>query len=193
MSRPAVFFDRDGVLNSIVWRDGKPASPRTPEELVIEDAAAETIARVREAGYRVFVVTNQPDVRRGLMTDATLDAIHDKLAAVLPIDEIVACRHDNADACDCRKPLPGMLLSLARRWDIDLHGSWMVGDQDRDTACGRSAGVQTVLLKRPYNTGEGADHVVADLNAFRRLVLDDGSPRQCASRREPQTCSPITS
>lgn len=193
MSDRAVFFDRDGVLNSVVWRDGKPASPRSVDELVIEDAAAEAIARIREAGYRVFVVTNQPDVRRGLMADAALDAIHDKIASMLPIDEIVACRHDNADACDCRKPLPGMLLSLARRWDIDLHGSWMVGDQDRDTACGRSAGVQTVLLKRPYNTGEGADHVVADLHAFRRLVLDDGSLRQSAVRAEPQPCSPIIS
>lgn len=193
MSRPAVFFDRDGVLNSVVWRDGKPASPRTLDELVIEDAAAETIAQAHAAGYRVFVVTNQPDVRRGLMTDAALDAIHDKIASTLPIDEIVACRHDNADACDCRKPLPGMLLSLARRWDIDLHGSWMVGDQDRDVACGRAAGVQTVLLKRPYNTGDGADHVVADLNAFRRLVQDSGSPRQGASCAEPQPCSPITS
>ncbi len=193
MSRRAVFFDRDGVLNRVVWRDGKPASPRSPDELVIDPDAAETLALVREAGYRVFVVTNQPDVRRGLMTDAALDAIHDEISHRLPIDEIAACRHDNADACDCRKPLPGMLLSLAKRWEIDLHGSWMVGDQDRDTACGRAAGVQTVLLKRPYNTGDGADHVVADLHAFRRLVQGDGSPRQCASRREPLSCSPTTS
>ena len=66
----AVFFDRDGVLNEIVERDGKPASPRTPEELVVAADAPQVLSRLREMGFKIFVVTNQPDVRRGLMSDA---------------------------------------------------------------------------------------------------------------------------
>jgi D-glycero-D-manno-heptose 1,7-bisphosphate phosphatase len=154
--RPAVFLDRDGVLNRIVERDGKPASPRTPDELVIEDGVARALAELKALGFPLFVVTNQPDVARGLMSGAALDAIHARLATLLPVDEIVACRHDNADNCACRKPRPGLLTGLAARHDIDLSRSWMVGDQDRDIACGRAAGCATVLLARPYNSGLGA-------------------------------------
>jgi D-glycero-D-manno-heptose 1,7-bisphosphate phosphatase len=164
--RPAVFLDRDGVLNRIVERDGVTASPRTPDELVLEADAASALADLRTLGFPLFVVTNQPDVRRGLMTDAALDAIHAKLAGLLVVDEIAACRHDNADDCACRKPRPGLLVDLARRHDIDLAASWMIGDQDRDIACGRAAGCATILLARPYNSGAlaGADHTVASLS-----------------------------
>lgn len=154
--RPAIFLDRDGVLNEIVVRDGKPASPRTPQELVIVDDAPATLAAFREKGFSLFVVTNQPDVRRGLMTDAALDAIHAKLTSTLTVDEVVACRHDNADACACRKPKPGLILDLAARHGIDLSRSWMIGDQDRDIACGQAAGCATILIARPYNSGADA-------------------------------------
>ena len=161
---PAVFFDRDGVLNDIVERDGKPASPRSPEELIVAAGAKLVIDLLREMGFKIFVVTNQPDVRRGLMSDANLDAIHAKLSDHLQFDAIAACRHDNADACACRKPKPGLILDLAAAHHIDLSASWMVGDQDRDIACGTAAGVRTVLLARAYNSGAGADHVLESLS-----------------------------
>ena len=172
--RPAIFFDRDGVLNKIVERDGKPASPRTPDELVIVPEAAEVIAAARARGFHIFVVTNQPDVRRGLMSDAALDGIHAMLAASLSLDAIAACRHDNADACACRKPKPGLILGLAEEHDIDLANSFMIGDQDRDIACGKAAGVRTVLLSRPYNSRTGADHVLESLSQL-IAVMDDAS------------------
>ena len=174
--KPAIFFDRDGVLNKIVERDGKPASPRKPDELVIVPEAAEVIAAARALGFRIFVVTNQPDVRRGLMSDCALDAIHDKLASSLSIDAIAACRHDNADACACRKPKPGLILALAAQHDIDLAASYMIGDQDRDIACGKAAGVHTVLLSRPYNSRTGADHVLESLSQL-IAVMDEASHR----------------
>jgi D-glycero-D-manno-heptose 1,7-bisphosphate phosphatase len=162
MSR-AVFLDRDGVLNRIVWRDGKAASPRTVDELVIEPEAPAVLAALKDAGFKLFVVTNQPDVRRGLMARSTLKAIHAALRDALHVDDIAVCEHDNADDCACRKPRPGMLLDLARRHGVDLSASIMVGDQDRDIACGHAAGCATVLLARPYNAGAGADHVVETL------------------------------
>ncbi|MBI1682818.1 D-glycero-alpha-D-manno-heptose-1,7-bisphosphate 7-phosphatase [Caulobacter hibisci] len=163
--RPAVFLDRDGVLNSIVWRGETPASPRSPDELIIEPGAREALEALKAAGYLLLVVTNQPDVARGLMAGETLDAIHDKLRAALPVDAVAACRHDNADACACRKPKPGLVLDLAREHGVDLSRSWLVGDQARDVTCGQAAGCTTVLLDRPYNPGReaGADHTLETL------------------------------
>jgi D-glycero-D-manno-heptose 1,7-bisphosphate phosphatase len=157
MSRRAVFLDRDGVLNAIVRRGEVVSSPRTLDELQIEPDAPAALGRLRDAGFRLFVVTNQPDVRRGKMTAAALEAIHQRLAAALPVEAISACLHDTADNCACRKPRPGLLLDLASRLDLDLAASWMVGDQDRDVACGRAAGVGTVLLARDYNSGARAN------------------------------------
>jgi len=171
MSR-AVFLDRDGVLNRIVWRDGKAASPRTVEELVIEPEAPAALAALMAAGFKLFIVTNQPDVRRGLMGKSDLDAIHRALRAALHVDEVAVCEHDNADDCACRKPRPGMLLDLARRHDLDLAASIMVGDQDRDIVCGHAAGCATVLLARPYNSGEGADHVVDSLSQALGVIMN---------------------
>ena len=151
--RPAVFLDRDGVLNHVVWRDGEPASPRAVDELEIEADAPQALEMLKAAGYLLLVVTNQPDVRRGLMAAETLEAIHARLAAALPVDDIVACVHDNADDCACRKPKPGMILDLAERHGVDLSRSWMIGDQDRDVACGQAAGCATILLKKFYNSG----------------------------------------
>lgn len=159
------------MLNDIVWRDGKPASPRSAAELQIAEGAPEAVTAFRAAGYLTFVVTNQPDVRRGKMMTEALDGIHAALVEVIPVDEVRACLHDTIDACDCRKPKAGMLLDLAARWNIDLASSWMVGDMDRDIQCGQTAGVRTVLLSRPYNSGAGADVVVADLHQAAARIL----------------------
>lgn len=156
MSRRAVFLDRDGVLNAVVHRGDVVSSPRTVDELQIVPDAPAALSRLRDAGFRLFVVTNQPDVSRGKMTADALETIHRRLAAALPVEAISACLHDNADNCACRKPKPGLLLDLAARRDLDLADSWMVGDQDRDIDCGRAAGVRTVLLDRDYNSGVGA-------------------------------------
>jgi D-glycero-D-manno-heptose 1,7-bisphosphate phosphatase len=169
--RPAVFLDRDGVINAVVWRDGKPASPRTEDEFVFEPGVADAVERLREAGFMIFVVTNQPDVRRGLLEAAVLDAIEDRLRLHISPDGIRTCRHDDRDACACRKPKPGMLIDLAAHYAIDLPASWMIGDQDRDMACGRAAGCTTIQLARGYNTGAGADHRVDSLPEAASLLL----------------------
>src|SRR5262245_37039564 len=128
----AVFLDRDGVLNKVVWRGTVAASPRQVEEFEIEPSAAAGMEALKAAGWLRLVVTNQPDISRGLMTREALDAIHGRLAAAIDVDGISACLHDNHDHCDCRKPKPGLLTVLAASHGVDLEQSWMVGDQDRD-------------------------------------------------------------
>jgi D-glycero-D-manno-heptose 1,7-bisphosphate phosphatase len=184
--RPAIFFDRDGVLNYVVERNGKPASPRCADELHIVEAAAQVVADCKAAGYLIFVVTNQPDVRRDLMSADTLTAIHAKLRAALQVDDLMVCVHDDRDACACRKPKPGMLQDLARRWDVDLSKSWMIGDQDRDVECGNAAGCATVLIARPYNSGlhsTTADRVANDLAHAGRLILNPAAPARAVLER----------
>lgn len=178
--RPAVFLDRDGVLNAVVMRGGQPASPRTLDEFRLEPGVEAALARLHEAGLLLFVVTNQPDVSRGMMDGATLDAMHRIVQERLPITEIACCRHDNAHNCACRKPKPGMLLDLAARWDVCLSASVMVGDQDRDMACGRAAGCTTIQLARSYNSGDGAHHRVADLAGAVDMILQQTAARIAA-------------
>jgi D-glycero-D-manno-heptose 1,7-bisphosphate phosphatase len=153
MTRRAVFLDRDGV---IVADDGEiDASPR----LQLLPGAAEAIAAIRGAGWRVFVVTNQPVVARGLATEADVRAAHSRLAARLAdkgatIDAFYFCpHHPNATvseyrvACACRKPRPGMLESAAKEWEIDLASSVMIGDRPSDMAAGKRAGCRAILVE----------------------------------------------
>jgi D-glycero-D-manno-heptose 1,7-bisphosphate phosphatase len=171
MSAPAVFLDRDGVLNEIVWRDGKPASPRVLSEMVIPDNTPDLIAQLKAAGFKCFVVTNQPDVKRGKMAAGDLAVMHAYMADLLKVDAISACTHDNEDACACRKPKPGLVLDLAEANDIDLKASWMIGDQDRDIECARAAGVRPILLRRDYNSGESAEFNEASLKDAVDVIL----------------------
>src|ERR1041384_3180085 len=94
----AVFFDRDGVLNEAVVRDGKPYPPASPGELRIDPAAAAGLARLRALGLPLIVVTNQPDVARGAQNAEAIEAIHRRLREELPLDDILCCFHDDADA-----------------------------------------------------------------------------------------------
>lgn len=171
----AVFLDRDGVLNRVVWRGTVAASPREVGELEIEPEAPGAMQALKAQGWKRFVVTNQPDVSRGLMSAETLGAIHARLSEAMDIDEISACTHDNQDACDCRKPKPGLLTKLAAKHGVSLSDSWMIGDQDRDIECGRAAGCRTILLIQPYNSGADspADHAVSSLSQAIDLIVSN--------------------
>ena len=153
----AVFLDRDGVLNRAPVRQGRPLSVRGPEEVEVLPGVPEACARLREGGYALIVVTNQPDVARGRVSREAVEAVHAFLRARLPLDDVRVCYHDDADGCDCRKPRPGMLLAAAAQWGIDLGRSYMVGDRWRDIEAGRRAGCTTVFIDRGYDEPRPAD------------------------------------
>lgn len=171
MGRPALFLDRDGVLNHVVRRDGRWVSPQRLEDFRLVDGLAEALRPAREAGLPIFVVTNQPDVARGLMSRATLDAMNAQVIAVIAPDELHACTHDDADRCTCRKPKPGALVALARRHDLSLARSVMIGDTFKDVDAARAAGVRPILIDTEYNRGVDAEERVPDLaTAVRRAI-----------------------
>jgi D-glycero-D-manno-heptose 1,7-bisphosphate phosphatase len=150
VKRRAVFLDRDGVINAAVVRDGKPFPPASNEALVVIDGVADALLRLREAGYLLIVITNQPDVARGTQRIEELDAMHDRLRRELALDEIIACCHDG-DSCDCRKPKPGALIEAAKRHDLDLAASFMVGDRWRDIEAAQRAGVTAFFIDYEYS------------------------------------------
>jgi D-sedoheptulose 7-phosphate isomerase len=149
--RRAVFLDRDGVINRTFVRDGKPFPPTTLQELEVLPGVPEALLELKQHGYKLLVVTNQPDVARGKQSRQMVDAMHQVLSARLPLDEILVCYHTDQDKCDCRKPMPGMLLEAAKKHNIDLAASFMVGDRWRDMEAGYNAGCKTILIDYGYS------------------------------------------
>ena len=185
--RPAVFLDRDGTLN-----DDHPFIARAADLHLLPGAGA-ALKRLREAGFLLIVVTNQPVIARGEATEAELADIHRKLEWELGkagafIDALYFCPHhpdagfrgERAElkvACDCRKPATGLIDAACRDFAIDRAASWMVGDSTRDVEMARRAGLASVLV-RTGNGGEDgryevrADHAVADIAAAAELIAE---------------------
>ena len=151
MRNPAVFLDRDGVLNRAIVRDGIPHPPQSVDEVDIAPGAAEAADALKRAGFSLIVVTNQPDVARGKQSLETVESINRHIGHAIGIEHFRVCTHDDRDDCPCRKPKPGLLLEAARQLGIELAASYMVGDRWRDIDAGASAGCRTVWIDRGYN------------------------------------------
>lgn len=169
----AIFLDRDGVLNVNEIRNGRPYAPTRLEDFRLLPDVVEATRRLKDAGFTLIVATNQPDISQGKAQQETLEAMHALLREWLPIDDIRVCPHIDADACSCRKPKPGLLLSAARERDINLAASYMVGDRWRDVAAGKSAGCTTVLVEYHYDEPEpdSPDAVVGSLSEAADWIL----------------------
>jgi D-glycero-D-manno-heptose 1,7-bisphosphate phosphatase len=155
---PAVFLDRDGTLNLQVVREGKPYPPQSVAEFKLFPGAPEACAQLAAAGYKLVVVTNQPDVGRGAQSQAEVEAMHVRLLQLVPaISRVEVCyapgtKHaPHLPADPRRKPAPGMLLDAARELNLDLSRSWIIGDRWRDVECGRRAGVRTIFIDFGYD------------------------------------------
>lgn len=140
----AIFFDRDGVLN-----DNIKKHVNKPEELILYEGVPQALQKVQEAGYEIFVVTNQGGIELGHLSHETLEKIHDRLKEELHgYCEIKGIEYspDFKKPSVYRKPEPGMLLKLAKEHNIDLEHSWMVGDRDTDITAGIRAGCKTAKI-----------------------------------------------
>lgn len=171
----AVFLDRDGVISRSLVRDGLPFAPTRLSDFEILPETPEACRRLKQAGFLLIVVTNQPEVGRGTVTKETVEAMHTKMCRELPIDRVGVCYHPGhgQSNCDCRKPKPGLLLKSAQELNIDLAQSWMVGDRWRDIDCGVAAGCRTVFIDRRY--AESLKHLpdfrTSDLAAAAQVIM----------------------
>ena len=171
---PAVFLDRDGIINRAVVRDGRPYPPAGLKDVEIIPGAVSSIKRLAENGYIMIGITNQPDVARGTQSREIVEAINAMIQSRLPLREIFVCYHDNIDNCDCRKPKPGLILMAAEKHGVDLSRSWMVGDRWKDIAAGKAAGLKTIFVNYHYNERYGgplADFTVDDIAKVADIIL----------------------
>lgn len=151
--RKALFLDRDGVILRALPRGEYLTDLR---QAALLDGISSLVKGAREAGYLVVVVTNQPQVGRGLLRENELRSIHRHMSAALGggLDAVYYCPHTDSDGCECRKPKPGLLRRAAAEWNISPERSLMVGDSDRDVLAGRAAGCRTVFVRNEYNAAE---------------------------------------
>lgn len=191
---PAIFVDRDGVINA-----NRPDHVKRWEEFVFLPGALEALQSLAAQTWPVIVITNQAIIGRGIAPAAIVDDIHARMRAVVAaaggrIDDVYLCPHRPEDGCDCRKPRPGMLLRAAREHGLDLSRSYFIGDALSDAqaaaaagampifvASGRGAEQRAALLADPWLRGT---RVVDDLPAAVGVILEarrhPHRPRFCA-------------
>lgn len=167
----SIFLDRDGVINIAPIVNGRPTSPHTLKEFRLFEGIAESLGTLKTAGFLLIVVTNQPDLAHGKITRESLDLLHEEMMNKLPLDDLFICPHDDRDNCHCRKPKPGMLLEAARKWNIDLTSSVIIGDRWREVDAGRAVGCKTILIDTVYNQETVADYRAKDVQQAVNIVL----------------------
>ena len=150
-NQKAIFFDRDGVLNELVLRDGSFYSPQKIENFRIVSEAKEVVNRVHKMGFLAIVVSNQPDISRGKLKQSELDKMTDMLYEKLSIDDVFYCTHDDSNDTGCRKPAPGLFYSAQEKYNIDFNKSFMIGDTWKDVEAAKNAGISMILLDKNYN------------------------------------------
>ena len=177
----AAFIDRDGVINE------ERNYVHRIEDFVLLPGVAQGLALLRDAGFRLIVVTNQAGIARGYYDQSAMDRLHAHLREQLALqgvalDAIYFCPHhpsgsvkELAFECDCRKPAPGMLLQAAKDFDLDLSASVLIGDKLSDVQAGKRAGVGRSVIVESGHEVENvarlqADGVTADLLAAARLL-----------------------
>ena len=174
--RPAIFLDRDGVINEAIVRDGKPYPPQTIADLVWVPRVKEALKLLRQEGFFLVIVTNQPDVGRGTLSQDAVESIHSHMQDVLLLDDVRVCYDDGRKVNTInRKPGPGMILDAAREHDLDLSASYMIGDRWRDVEAGLDAGCTTIFIDYQYRESlrRPPDYVVSSLWQAVQLIVSD--------------------
>lgn len=173
MSQPAVFLDRDGTLMHEVHYCKDPALVR------LVDGAAAALRRLKDAGYRLVIVTNQSGIARGILTTADFEAVNARLLALIGgdlIDATYMCPDSPAGESGRRKPSPAMVHEAARDFGLDLRRSWFVGDRETDVQCGLNAGTRSILVCTGYGAdanAAGAHFVAKDIASAADFILTE--------------------
>lgn len=173
-----VFLDRDGVLNKLVDSEELRA-PRNIKELEICEGASEAVFFLSKAGYRIVVVTNQPDVSRNLNSVQNVLTINAQIKSEIPqISKFEVCFHDDSDFCTCRKPKSGLFVDYLSESLDQPRDIWMIGDRDSDIQAGKSVQAKTILIlaenKVPNNLTK-PDFTANNLLEASKIILELGS------------------
>jgi D-glycero-D-manno-heptose 1,7-bisphosphate phosphatase len=146
----AIFLDRDGVLVKSFIRKRKSFAPTKLKDFRIYKESKKCVKKLNSLGFKIFVITNQPDVGKKLISKNTLNKMHNHLKKQIEIDKIYTCTHTQEQKCMCRKPKTAMVLKAAKVYKINLKKSYMIGDRSSDILCGNKAGCKTIFINRNY-------------------------------------------
>ena len=169
---PAVFIDRDGTI----MRDADYCSE--PSQVRVFEGAADSLRRLKNAGYKIIVITNQSGIGRGFFTVEQYRAVEAEVLRQLGdglIDATYFCPDVPGQHSSCRKPAPGMIVEATREHQIDLARSFLIGDKEIDAECGRNVGMRTIRVRTGFDretAGSMADWVAEDLPAAAEIILN---------------------
>lgn len=147
----AFFFDRDGILNKSIIKNCKPFSPIFPRDLVLNYQILEFIKKLKKKGYLIIVISNQPDIRSGKLSNYSLRFMNSVIKKYFLVDDIYICPHVRNDNCDCRKPKPGMLREASKKWNIEFKKSFLIGDRWKDIEAGSFVNCKTIFIDYNYS------------------------------------------
>jgi len=174
VTKPAVFVDRDGVINIPLFSNGRSYAPRRLKDFILYSDAATSVDRLKKNGFLVVVVTNQPDVGAGKVGKKIIEEMHKRLRSTVAVDEIEVCYETKEEATDRRKPGAAMLFEAATKLGIDLNHSYMVGDRSSDVETARRAGVTPIFIDHGYSEPlpPAPTQTVASLEQATDWILD---------------------
>ena len=169
----AVFLDRDGVINKPIIIDGKSYAPRLLKDFKIFPGVKSDVKKLRNNGFKVFVISNQPDIGNKLIKKKTLTEMHKILKAKVSVNKIYFCPHTKIDRCKCRKPKPGMIIKASNESKIYLKESYVVGDRKTDIDAGLKVGCKTIFVNHNYDEKKPTkqEKTVKSLNAAVKYIL----------------------
>ena len=146
-----VFLDRDGVINQPIIINKKPYSPRKIQEFIFTTDIKNLINKVVNLGYKVIVVTNQPDIATGDLSESLLNHFHKCITDEMLINDIFVCKHKSSDNCNCRKPKPGLIIEAAIKHKINLKESFFIGDRWKDVDAANKVECHSIFIDYGYS------------------------------------------
>jgi D-glycero-D-manno-heptose 1,7-bisphosphate phosphatase len=167
----AIFLDRDGTI----MRDADYCS--RPDQVRVFDGTSVALRRLKKAGYKIIVITNQSGIGRGFFTEKDYRAVEKEVERQIGanlIDATYFCPDAPEQRSKCRKPAPGMVLQAAREHDVDLSRSFLIGDKEIDAECAHNAGVRAIRVRTGFDKmtdGSCAEWVAEDLPAATEIIL----------------------
>ena len=142
----ALFLDKDGTITYPIFWEKKFRASRFTEEVYYYQDVPELLKQIKELNYKIFIITNQPDLGSGKIKSNTYDDIKRQILSKLKIDEIRTCAHTQSEKCKCRKPGTGLIEEILDKHDINLEKSWVIGDRKSDIELGIALGIRTILV-----------------------------------------------
>lgn len=168
MAYPALFLDRDGIFNELVFRDGNYHSPRNWDE--VKHFSLTGLKNIKDLGFKLIMITNQPDIERKIISQKFTDELHDFYKKQYDLDGIYVCPYSSNEH-PLKKPNPGLFLLAKKEKDLDFSKSIALGDTEKDCLAAKNCGIPIALWNREYNQNVNSDFRVHNLVELETIIL----------------------